>query len=338
MKNSIYISGIISAIMLTTGALFKIMHLMGGGILLMVSIAFFTLFFLPLALWNNYTKEKKNAYLYISILITLIICFGAALFKLMHLPGAGILITVGLIAPFIIFLPAYIYYYNKSANKDITRLIAILFLLVFVALMDAFLSLRVSKNIIDYGILTNQTTNQITTVLEDRNENIYVNLSSSQIFLLDTLHVDDFRARTDELCKLIDEMRFSLVNAEGLKNEFCISEAGDINTTQLLGKDMTSMAAAALYNTGKSSLLKIRIKEYKEYIRSLNLIDLSFNLDEIFNVEDTQYEDYQESWESIHFEGPIMVWALQKLDMIKMNVKLVEAEVLVSGIHNSSEL
>jgi len=323
---------------LTIGALFKIMHWTGASILLMVSIAFFTLFFLPLALWNNYSKEKKNAYLYISILITLIICFGAALFKIVHWPGAGILITVGLIAPFIIFLPAYIVYYSNQSNKDITHFIAILFLLVFVGLMDAFLAVNVSKKIIDYAVLTNRTTNQITAVLEDRNENMYENLSSSQTVLLDTRQVADFRARTDELCNLIDELRYSLVTAEGLKNEFCISETGDINTPQLLGKDSNTLAPSALLKTDKASLLKNQIEEYREYIKSLNLKDFPFNLDEIFNVDDIYDDNNLESWERVHFDGPIMVWALQKLDMIKMNVKMVEYEILTTGFSAGSEV
>ncbi len=338
MKNSIYISGVISAVILTIGALFKINHLAGASILLMVSIAFFTLFFLPLALWNNYSKEKKDGYLYVSILITLIICFAAALFKILHWPGAGILITVGLIAPFIIFLPAYIYYYNKSTNKDITKLIAILFLLVFVGMMDAFLSLGVSKYIINYAVLTNRATNQITSVLKERNEELYENLSSSQAISLDAQQVADFKNRTKELCNLIDEMRYSLVNAEGLNNEFCISGTGDINTPQLLGKDKTSLAPVALLKTDKASLLKNQLEEYKEYVENLNLKDFPFNLDEILDVDDTQYEDYQESWERTHFDGPIMVWALQKLDMIKMSVKMVEYEVLTGSFSSGSEV
>jgi len=84
--------------------------------------------------------------------------------------------------------------------------------------------------------------------------------------------------------------------------------------------------------------MKNQIEEYREYIKSLNLKDFPFNLDEILNVDDTQYEDYQESWERKHFEGPIMVWALQKLDMIKMNVKMVEYEVLTGGFFFGSEV
>lgn len=140
MKKLIYISGIIAAIVLTLGTSFKIQHWPGAGILLTISIAFFALFFIPAALLNNYQHEQKNAYLYISIFITLLISFAAALFKIMHWPGAGILVVFGLIAPFVIFLPAFIVYYNKQTNKDITRFIAVLFLLVFVAVMDALLT------------------------------------------------------------------------------------------------------------------------------------------------------------------------------------------------------
>jgi len=140
MKKLIYISGIVSAIILTIGTSFKIQHWPGAGILLFISIIFFTLFFMPAALLNNYNQGKKNGYLYISIFIPLLISFAAALFKIMHWPGAGIMVVIALITPFIIFLPAYIVYYNKSSNKNITNFIAVLFLLVFVAVMDALLS------------------------------------------------------------------------------------------------------------------------------------------------------------------------------------------------------
>ena len=84
--------------------------------------------------------------------------------------------------------------------------------------------------------------------------------------------------------------------------------------------------------------LKNQIKEYKDYVNSLNLKDFPFNLDEILNIDDTQYEDYQKSWERTHFEGPIMVWALQKLDVIKMNVKMVEYEILTGSFSSGSEV
>jgi GldL N-terminal domain len=140
MKRIIYISGLISAIVLTTGTSFKIEHWPGAGILLTIAIIFFALFFVPAALMNNYKQEKKNAYLYVSIFITLLISFSAALFKIMHWPGAGIVVTIALITPFVIFLPAYIVYFNRSETKDITKFIAVMFLLVFVGVMDAFLS------------------------------------------------------------------------------------------------------------------------------------------------------------------------------------------------------
>lgn len=144
MKKSIYISGLISAVLLTIGTSFKIQHLPGAGILLTVSIIFFALFFIPAALWNNYQNLKKNGYLYISIFLTLLICFATALFKIMHWPGAGILIIIGLIAPFVIFLPAYLVYYNKLPDKDITSLIAVLFLMVFVSVMADLLTVALS--------------------------------------------------------------------------------------------------------------------------------------------------------------------------------------------------
>jgi hypothetical protein len=330
MKNSIYISGIISAIGLTVGALFKIQHWPASGILLTIFIIFFTLIFLPAALWNNFKKEKKNVFLYICIFFTIVICFGAALFKILHWPGAGIMVLVALLAPFIIFLPAYIFYYNKTTNKDITNFIAILFLLVFVALMDAFLAIGISKNIIDYTVQINQTTNQINTVLEGKNEMMYKNLPSSQPGLLDTRQIVNLKTRTKELCNLIDEMKFSLVIAAGKNNEFYISDSGDINLWKIKGKDNQSLATGKFLYTDEARILKNQIEAYKEYVKSLNVKKINFDLDEVLNVDDINKNDQFKAWENALFEGSIMVWAIQKLDMIKMKVKMVESEVLTT--------
>jgi hypothetical protein len=328
MKNSIYISGIISAIGLTLGALFKIQHFPAAGILLTIFILFFTLIFLPAALWNNFKKEKKNAYLYISIFITIMICFGAALFKIMHWPGAGIVVLVGLIAPFIIFLPAYIYYYTKTANKDITNFIAILFLLVFVAMMDAFFAFGVSKNIIDYTIKINQTTSQINNILEEKNAMMYDNLTSSQPDLMDTRQITDLKSRTRDLCNLIDEMKFSLVTTADENNINHISDSGEIDLWKIKGKDNNSIATGKFLYTDEGRILKDQIAAYKEYVKSLNVKNLTFDTDEILNVNDINDKDQVRSWESAMFEGTMMVWAIQKLDMMKMNIKMVESEVL----------
>jgi hypothetical protein len=328
MKNSIYISGIISAIGLTLGALFKIQHWPAAGILLTIFIIFFTLVFLPVALWNNFTKEKKNIFLFISIFITIVICFGAALFKILHWPGAGIVVLVALIAPFVIFLPAYIYYYTKTANKDITNFIAILFLLVFVALMDAFLAIGVSKNIIDRTIQINQTTRQINAVLEGKNDMIYKNLQSSQSDVMDSQQIIFLKTRTIDLCNLIDEMKFSLVAAADKKNKNYISDSGEIDLWKIKGKDNQSIAAGKFLYTDEGRILKNQIVAYKEYVKSLNVKNLTFDTDEILNVNDINNKDQFKSWESAMFEGSMMVWAIQKLDMIKMNIKIVESEVL----------
>jgi hypothetical protein len=328
MKNSIYISGIISAIGLTLGALFKIQHWPAAGILLTIFIIFFTLVFLPVALWNNFKKEKKNIFLFISIFITIVICFGAALFKILHWPGAGIVVLVALIAPFVIFLPAYIYYYTKTANKDITNFIAILFLLVFVALMDAFLAIGVSKNIIDRTIQINQTTRQINAVLEGKNDMIYKNLQSSQSDVMDSQQIIFLKTRTIDLCNLIDEMKFSLVAAADKKNKNYISDSGEIDLWKIKGKDNQSIAAGKFLYTDEGRILKNQIVAYKEYVKSLNVKNLTFDTDEILNVNDINNKDQFKSWESAMFEGSMMVWAIQKLDMIKMNIKIVESEVL----------
>ena len=66
MKKLIYISGIIAAIVLTIGTSFKIQHWPGAGILLTISITFFTLFFIPAALLTTINMKKRMP-IYISV-------------------------------------------------------------------------------------------------------------------------------------------------------------------------------------------------------------------------------------------------------------------------------
>lgn len=108
MKKTMKIIGWISMTMITVGALFKIQHWPGAGILLIFGFLFLGTIFFPSALWvmRKESKLKGSLFTYIiSIFGGILFIFGI-LFKIQHYLGAGILLTIGFSSIGLILIPA----------------------------------------------------------------------------------------------------------------------------------------------------------------------------------------------------------------------------------------
>ncbi len=66
----------------------------------------------------------------------------AALFKIMHWPGAGVLLVFGIPLPFVIFLPVYLYSTRNVKNQSPAYALGVMFGLTFLAVFSVMLSLR----------------------------------------------------------------------------------------------------------------------------------------------------------------------------------------------------
>jgi hypothetical protein len=166
MKQKIYILGLVTTILVFTGALFKMNHFPAAGILLTLGIFMLILLFLPLALRNHYrTKgDSKNLILYIVTWLTCFVVFAAMLFKILHWPGAGYLLFVALPFPFVVFLPVFLYITSKNKNFSIYNTVYMLFLLTLISAFSALLALDVSKErmVDSLGIVRNYTAAKVT--------------------------------------------------------------------------------------------------------------------------------------------------------------------------------
>jgi hypothetical protein len=107
MKKSMKIIGFLALALMSVSALFKIFHLPGAGILLVLSFIATVFLFYPSALYVMYKEvnQKKQAFLYVAAFL-----FGAAfmlgvLFKVMHFPYSGELFLIGLAGIILVLLP-----------------------------------------------------------------------------------------------------------------------------------------------------------------------------------------------------------------------------------------
>lgn len=119
MKTTMKITGNVSLALIAIGTAFKIFHYPGASPILI--LGFFTLCFIffPAAIYLNYTykKDQKKPLLNLSIGLGGITFMVGVLFKLMHWPGAALLLFVGWTIILGIFLPILLFVKLKEAQN-----------------------------------------------------------------------------------------------------------------------------------------------------------------------------------------------------------------------------
>lgn len=118
MRKTMFISGAVSASLLTIGIIFKFLHWPASGVLVVSGTILFSLLFLPL-LFTLRVKEKQQLrdkiLLASGTVIAIMISLGI-LFKIMHWPGANMLGVSSLIAMVTIYIP--IFFFSGIRNSE----------------------------------------------------------------------------------------------------------------------------------------------------------------------------------------------------------------------------
>jgi hypothetical protein len=127
MKSIMKISGIISLALLALAAPFKLQHWAGAGLFMFLGFSLLGIFFLPSAIYVLYKENKgKRFFLYLFGLLGFLPLMAGILFKVQHWPGAGVLITIGIAAIVILFLPTLLYTKIKDSDrKDLNPVLII---------------------------------------------------------------------------------------------------------------------------------------------------------------------------------------------------------------------
>lgn len=137
MKKTMKVIGWISMSMITVGALFKIQHWPGAGLLLVFGFLFLGAIFFPSSLWvlKKESKLKGSLFIYlISMLGGIVLIFGI-LFKVQHYPGAGILLTIGFLSIALLLIPAILFSKLRdegARNLHVTYIIGAIALILYI--------------------------------------------------------------------------------------------------------------------------------------------------------------------------------------------------------------
>ncbi len=119
MMKMLKFSGMLTVIFSLAGALFKTMHWPGAGMMIVLGGFFFSLVFLPLLIalkMKDDASKVDKAVFALGFFLAMVMAIGL-LFKLMHWPGANILMISGTVSFTFIYVP--IYFFSRYRRPEL---------------------------------------------------------------------------------------------------------------------------------------------------------------------------------------------------------------------------
>ena len=218
MKNISYISGILGILTISAGVIFKLNHWPGASIFLALGIMFYILFFFPVTFLGliKRTSDKLLKILYAFALITLMLSFTGMLFKLNHWPGSNFLMITGILFPFILFLPVFIYYHTKRKLDTTLGFFSIILFMIYLGVFSSLLAIRESGAIL-------YTHFQNAEVIQSGNK-----------LLMNSININ---AESQKLIETIDELKVQMVLHADERNKEFISNGKLTESTYIYNSE-----------------------------------------------------------------------------------------------------
>jgi hypothetical protein len=313
MKQKIYILGVFTTLIIFLGAIFKVNHLPAAGILLTVGLVTLVVLFLPLALVNHYRSEesRQNLSLYIVTWLTCFVVFISMLFKIMHWPLAGLLLTIALPFPYVVFLPVFLGVTSKNKNFNIYNTVFVLLLLALNSVFSGLLALNVTLERIEDSYNLSSHYNKLETVLSqlpDPDLNSPVNL------------------KIDEVLKTVNDYQGLILEQEGISMEQWNNDPWNLRRP-----DARGVAIKAINTTSESPAGEKLVNGLKGLIAEMEITPgyetMAKNAPLIFDF--TEPAGSEQEWVDRIFNDNNLAWTLIYLDGLKVNLQIIKEAIPV---------
>jgi hypothetical protein len=312
MKQKIYILGVISAIIISTGVILKVEHWPMAQIFIAAGILILVLIFFPAALINSYKAEgnKQNRVLYIVTYITCFVVFTGLLFKIQHWPYAGVALSIAIPFPYIVFLPVFLIVTSKNKNFNIYNTVFVLILLALNSVFSALFSLNVSKETVDDSYNLSRDYNKVET-------------SAAQLPII--VNKSAVNMKIGEIIKISNDYQDLILKHEGMTREQWGKNPGN-----LVRPDNINTAASILADTGEmppGMKLDKAITELIDMMKQTKgFEDTAKALPSILNLDEEKGKDDALNFYSRNIFIPLS-WALIYLDGLEANLLMIKASV-----------
>lgn len=216
MKKYTYIIGLSAALLSLVAALFKKLHWPGAGVLIALAVLVIVGVFLPMYFIVNHREqsEKKNPVYAIVGYFTLAVLIVSILFKIMHWPGANMLMQLGFAVLIIGFVPLYVVNAFQKAGKEQTRLPYIVMLLLGISLVVLISSVRMSGYAINLYLEDVVKTEQYLGDIDSRTGEM-IKMVSDSGYVDKRSQVLEIHDQAEQLQGMVARMRGSLLESVG---------------------------------------------------------------------------------------------------------------------------
>lgn len=315
----IVILAFLSGFAFMNGTLFKIQHWPFANSLLVIG-EFLTILTIVIGgisfLLSNQSKKYSKALIIAGIIGVVGFSFGT-LFKIQHWPGATIMLLIGSVLLFSIFLPIYAYNYYKNESTVKNSFIFSVFAIMFITAFTFLLTIKSSESILDaYAYRVNELHSSISVM-----DNQIIKISEIDKSI-------EINQKADELYNSITDLKNDLASLAGVTN---------INTSHLKLEDIFFLKHTSSHKTnvkllegdsqnGKVYSLYNDIQEYKTYI----LTDLRGNSADFIDEALYLSEDNPQEWIQENFYKIPLAISLNNLSQIQLDIRLAQQEALQS--------
>ena len=331
----LYLTGMFAGMFAIIGSLFKVQHWPGASVLLTLGLATLAFAFLPI-----YASVKKkeaaaknepfNSKLIIAGVIAGALLIIGALFKIMHWPGAGIVILVSWSLLGVILLPYLVLNQLKQKENKINNFIITILVAVTVSILLLAKARSEPWPLLQGYHLPGQNFISNAALLEVQSDLILANTKAVE----STQMLEDMRivaAEADALCAYIQDIKTSMVTAMTGEDDKAIDENGNIDLGSIYYQASSRIAYDIiverddykLYNMlrdySKHAQKLTRNKALSAYIKTATQNPTPFKQDDKLSPGE-QWADY-----CIRVPFP---QALNTLSMYQSTVRIIENQLL----------
>ena len=254
--------------------------------------------------------------LHVVSFVVFFICMLGVLFKVMHWPGAGMLMPFGILLPFVLFLPVYLYHTREEEKTGNKNFFAITLGLTFLAVFSVLLALSVSKQVIWQAV---EAVNH-----NEANAKLYASSSTTENEV--TKSATDLFNYTDELkCMLLTSAEENMCSGNKPNANYKPQEIGSLDDREVVKRILIRDEARA-----RAEALKEKINTFREAILASKKVspELAELVKSLFNTSDYDLGDGADKWVDREFNGYSLVFTLDFLSRLQSNTKLVENKFL----------
>ncbi len=329
-----YIIAFVGGIIFMTSVLFKVMHWPYAQLLFTPGLAILTFVLIPLIIIQRIGSLKMNKTVFLVGLISMMIILWGILFKMMHWPGAGVLLVAGGTLLVLAFVPLfYIIEVRKSESLRIDFLFGIIAISHFI-IFSFLLSLTASSGIlIDFNYQDNSFRARANYLHENNTSILEVNKPEI---------VTQFVNMADSIYNELEEIKLKVVRTHYEVSE---EEAFLLNkkNSAIYNGDNLNRWLLSDYNANSPLIqLKDDIEKFCEVYEIIMVDSLgqeSF-INQLFSTEKRAVgiNGDLKSWEDYYFKNRQPMVALNTLSFWQYNIRLAENKMLSAVVNNSKTI